>query len=124
MTIPNDSNGGSFKGTKAKLTNGKGVMKIKFGTKIHLLMQWMKVSTAKWQQFAQWYNGDDSILLSSPFKPDPTKCKVVTLNCNKDNNKELVGRHKVQLRIIDQLILHVLKNHHHLHLQVFPCSQE
>jgi hypothetical protein len=36
---------------------------------------------------------------------------VVALNCNEDNNKGLVRRHKVQLRIINQLILHVLKNH-------------
>jgi hypothetical protein len=110
MTVPIDGDG-SFDGTKAKLPNGKDAMKIEFGTKVHLLPQWTKVSTTKCQQFAQWYNGDDSMLLSSPFEPDPTKRKVVALNCNTDNNKGLVRRHKVQLRIIDQLILHVLKNH-------------
>jgi hypothetical protein len=110
VTIPIDGDG-LFNGTKAKLANGKDTMKIEFGTKVHLLTQWTKVSITKCQQFVQWYNGDDSMLLSSPFEPDPTKRKVVTLNCNEDNNKGLICHHKVQLRIIDQLILHVLKNH-------------
>jgi hypothetical protein len=110
MTVPFDGDG-LFNGTKAKLANGNIAMKIEFGTKVHLLTQWTKVSTAKCQQFAQWYNWDNSMLLSSPFEPDPTKRKVVALNCNEDNNKGLIHRHKVQLRIIDQLNLHVLKNH-------------
>ena len=38
-------------------------------------------------------------------------CKVVALNCNDNSNKGLVRRYKIQLCIIDQLILHVLKNH-------------
>jgi hypothetical protein len=59
MTVPIDGDG-SFDGTKAKLANGEDAMKIKFGTKVHLLTQWMKVSTAKCQQFAQWSNKDDS----------------------------------------------------------------
>jgi hypothetical protein len=110
MTVPINGNG-SFGGTKAKLTNGKDAMKIEFGTKVPLLTQWTKVPTSKCQQFAQWFNGDNSVLLSFPFETDPTKCKVGTLNCNKDNNKGLVHHHKVQLHIIDQLILHDLKNH-------------
>ena len=59
----------------------------------------------------QWYNGANSVLLTDAFREDPTKCKVVALDCNKDNNKGLVHQHKVQLCIINQLILHVLKNH-------------
>jgi hypothetical protein len=37
--------------------------------------------------------------------------KVVRLDCSPTDNIGLVRRFKVQLRIIDQLILHVLKNH-------------
>jgi hypothetical protein len=48
MTVPIDDNG-LFNGTKAKLANGKDVMKIEFGTKVHLLTQWTKVSTSKCQ---------------------------------------------------------------------------
>jgi hypothetical protein len=88
MTIPIDGDG-LFDGTKAKLTNGKDAMNIKFGTKVHLLTQWTKVSTAKCQQFAQWYNGDNSMLLNSLFELDPTKRKVVALNCNEDTTKGL-----------------------------------
>jgi hypothetical protein len=110
MTVP-ISGDGVFDGTTAKLANGKDAMKINFSDKHHLLTQWTKVPNAKCQQFAQWYNGDDSIHLDSPFKADPTKRKVIALNCNDKDNKGLVCRYKVQLCIIDQLILHVLKNH-------------
>jgi hypothetical protein len=110
ITLPTNGDG-LFDGAKAKLANGEVAMKIEFGTKVHLLTQWTKVSTSECQQFVQWFNGDDSVFLSSPFEIDPMKCKVVALNCNEDNNKGLVCRNKVQLRIIDQLILHILKNH-------------
>jgi hypothetical protein len=36
---------------------------------------------------------------------------MVAFDCNEDNNKGLVRQQKIQLRIIDQLILHVFKNH-------------
>ncbi len=52
ITVP-ISGDGAFDGTTAKLANGKDVMKINFGDKHHLLMQWTKVPTAKCQQFAQ-----------------------------------------------------------------------
>ncbi len=110
MTVPISGNG-AFDGTMAKLTNGEDTMKINFDDKHHLLTQWTKVPTAKCQQFVQWYNRDDSIRLDFPFKADPTKRKVLALNCNGKDNKGIVHHHKVQLRIIDQLILHILKNH-------------
>jgi len=56
-------------------------------------------------------NGDNSVMLSDVFEADPVNCKVVALNCNDNSNKGLVRRYKIQLCIIDQLILHVLKNH-------------
>ena len=102
---------GLFDGTKDKLANDKKTMKVTITKRVNLLTQWTKVPTAKCQQFAQWYNSTDSVLLTDAFEEDPTKRKVVALDCNKDNNNELVRRHKIQLCIINQLILHVLKNH-------------
>ena len=90
---------------------GEETMKATMTKRVNLLTQWSKVPTAKCQQFAQWYNSANSVLLTDAFEEDPTKRKVGTLDCNKDNNKGLVRQHKVQLRIINQLILHVLKNH-------------
>ena len=102
---------GLFDGTKDKLANGEEMMKIVVTEKVNLLTQWTKVSTAKCQQFAQWYNGDDTVLLADVFQADPASCKVVALDCNNNTNKGLVRRHKIQLCIVNQLILHVLKNH-------------
>jgi hypothetical protein len=102
---------GSFNSTKDKLANGKEMIKLKVTEKVNLLKQWTRVPTAKCQQFAQWYNGGDSLLLTDAFKADPASCKVVALDCNNNTNKGLVRRYKIQLCIVDQLILHVLKNH-------------
>jgi hypothetical protein len=86
-------------------------MKVDLQNCTNLLMQWTKVPTKKCQQFAEWSNSADSMTLNAPFKSNPTLCKVIALNCNDDTNKGLVRCYKVQLRIINQLILHVLKNH-------------
>jgi len=102
---------GLFDSTKDKLANGEETMKVTITEKVNLLTQWTKVPTTKCQQFAQWYNGDDTVLLIDAFQPDPPSRKVVALNCNDNTNKGLVRRYKIQLRIVDQLILHVLKNH-------------
>ena len=102
---------GSFAGTKDKLANSEETMKVEFTEKVNLLTHWTKVPTAKCQQFAQWYNGDDIVLLSEVFEMDPANCKVVALDCNDNSNKRLIRHYKIQLCIIDQLILHVLKNH-------------
>ena len=99
---------GSFDGTKDKLANGKETMKLKVTEKNNLLMQWTRVSMAKCQQFAQWYNKGDSVLLTDAFEADPASRKVVALDCNNNSNKGLVCRYKIQLRIVDQMILHVL----------------
>jgi hypothetical protein len=110
MSAPTKGDG-SFDQNKDRLANGDKTMKVTITRRVNLLTQWTKVSTAKCQQFVQWYNGANDVLLTNPFQQDPTQHKVVALNCNEDNNKGLVRRHKVQLRIINQLILHVLKNH-------------
>ena len=110
MSVPTTGDG-SFDGTKDKLVNGEETMKVAITERVNLLTQWTKVPTVKCQQFPQWYNDVDSVLLTDAFKEGPTKRKVVALDCNEDNNKGLVRRHKIQLRIINQLILHALKNH-------------
>ncbi len=110
MSVPTKGDG-PFDQNKDRLANGDNTMKVTITRRVNLLMQWTKVSTAKCQQFAQWYNGANDVLLTNPFQQDSAQCKVVALICNEDNNKGLVRRHKVQLRIINQLILHVLKNH-------------
>jgi hypothetical protein len=110
MSVPTKGDG-SFDQHKDRLANSDETMKVMIIRRVNLLTQWTKVSTAKCQQFAQWYNGADDVLLTDPFQQDPTQRNVVALNCNEVNNKGLIHHHKVQLRIIDQLILHVLKNH-------------
>ena len=110
MSVPTAGDS-SFDGTNDRLANSEETMKVTITERVNLLTQWTKVPTAKCQQFVQWYNGANSVLLTNAFKEDPAKCKMVALDCNKDNNKGLVRRHKVQLCIINQLILHVFKNH-------------
>ena len=110
MSVPTVGDG-LFDGTKDKLANGEETMKVAITERVNLLTLWTKVPTVKCKQFAQWYISTDSVLLTDAFEEDPTKGKVVALDCNEDNNRGLVRRHKIQLCIIDQLILHVLKNH-------------
>ena len=110
LSVPVEGDG-SFNQDKDRLANGEEAMKVSITKKVNLLTQWTKVSTARCQQFAQWYYGADAILLTDVFEADPAQRTVAQLNVNKDNNKGLVRRYKIQLRILDQLILHVLRNH-------------
>ena len=89
MSVP-IAGDGLFDGTKDKLANGEETTKMAITDRVNLLTHWTKVPTVKCQQFAQWYNGADSILLTDAIKEDPTKRKVVALDCNEDNNKGLV----------------------------------
>ena len=85
-------------------------MRINFLLRHDLLTKWTLVPLKACQQFAQWFNGDDAMRLDTPFAPHLSR-KVVSLDCNAAGNIGLVRRFKVQLRIIDQLVLNVLKNH-------------
>ena len=102
---------GSFDETTTTHSNGAVAMKVDLRDRVDLLLQWTKVSTLRCQQFAQWFNGADDMLLDAPFEKDSSKRRVVALDCNDATNKGIVRRYKVQLRIIDQLVFHVLKNH-------------
>jgi hypothetical protein len=110
MSVPIDGTG-AYNDKSNKLANGDKAMKVAFGTRAHLLTQLTKVITAKCQQFAQWFNGNDLVKLDAPFQTNVTQHKYVALNCNAKNNYSLIRWYKVQLRIIDQLIVHVLNNH-------------
>ncbi len=110
MSVPLAGNS-TYDNTSNQLGNGDVTMKVYLKNCVNLLTQWTNVTTAKCQQFAQWYNDADSMTLDAPSESDPTLRKVIALNCNNDSNKGLVCCYKVQLRIINQLILHVLKSH-------------
>jgi hypothetical protein len=110
MSVPINGTG-AYNNKSDKLANGDEAMKVAFGTRAHLLMQWTEVTTAKCQQFAQWFNGNDLVKLDTPIQTDVTQRKVAALDCNPKNNYGLVRQFEIQLRIIDQLILQVLKNH-------------
>jgi hypothetical protein len=110
MSVPLEGDG-SYNDAANTLTNGNITMKVNLKNCVNLLMQWTKVSTKHCQQFVQWFNGGKAVKLDDEFKSNPKLRRVITLDCKDAVNKGLVRCYKVQLRIIDQLILHVLKNH-------------
>ena len=67
----------SFDKNSTTLGNGEEPMKVNLKNRVNLLLQWMKVSTLRCQQFAQWYNGADNMLLNAPFKLDPAKLRLL-----------------------------------------------
>jgi hypothetical protein len=109
MSVPIDGDG-TFDKNVSKLASGEEVMKVNFRTCIDLLTKWTQVSTDACQRFAQWYNGDDSMQLDAVFG-DKDNHSAVPLDCSSSNNISLICQYKVQLRITDQLVLHVPKNH-------------
>ena len=109
MSVPIDGDG-AFDKNSTSLSGGETVMKVNFLTRVDLLTHWTKVSTDHCQCFVQWFNRADDMKLDAPFG-EAVDQKVVRLDCSPTDNIGLVRRFKVQLRIIDQLILHVLKNH-------------
>ncbi len=110
MSVPLEGDG-SYDNTANTLANGNITMKVNLKNRVNLLTQWTKVSTKCCQHFAQWFNGSNMVKLDDEFERNPELRRVIALDCNDTTNKSLVCRYKVQLRIIDQLILHVLKNH-------------
>jgi hypothetical protein len=65
---------GSFNDTTTAHSNGAVAMKVDLWDRVNLLLQWTKVSTLRCQQFAQWFNGADDMLLDAPFEKDSSKC--------------------------------------------------
>ena len=98
---------GLFDKTTTTLSGGKTVMKVNMTSRIDLLMHWTQVSTDHCQRYTQWFNGADDMTLDAPFGGTIDRT-VVRLDCSPTDNIGLVRGYKVQLRIIDQLVLHVL----------------
>ena len=109
MCVPVEGDG-FFNATSNTLANGKQVMRINFLQRHDLLTKWTLVPVKACQQFAQWFNGYDAMRLDTPFANYLSR-KEVSLNCNAAGNVGLVCCYKIQLRIINQLVLNVLKNH-------------
>ncbi len=110
MSVPLEGDG-TYDDTVNTLANGDVTMKVNLRNHVNLLTQWTKVSTKCCQQFAQWFNGNNAVKLDDKFESDPKLCRVIALDWNNATKKGLVCRYKVQLHIINQLILHLLKNH-------------
>jgi hypothetical protein len=110
MSVPLEGDG-TYNNTANTLANGDVTMKVNLRNCVNLLTQWTKVSTKRCQQFAQWFNGGNMVKPDDKFKSNPKLRRVIALNCNDAANKGLVHHHKVQPRIINQLIFHVLTNH-------------
>ena len=109
MTVPINGDG-IFDKNSTSLYGGETVMKVNFLTRINMLTHWTKVSTNHCQHFVQWFNEANDMKLDAPFG-EAISQKVVHLNCSPTDNIGLVRSYKVQLRIINQLVLHFLKNH-------------
>jgi hypothetical protein len=109
MCVPVDGDG-QFDCTTNTLANGEQVMRINFLQRHDLLTKWTLVPVKACQKFAQWFNGNDAMRLDTPFANHLSR-KVVSLNCNAAGKVRLVCRFKVQLCIINKLVLNVLKNH-------------
>jgi hypothetical protein len=95
VSIPISGNG-LFGPASATLSNGKPVMSVNITAQLNVLQQWMSVSLLAW--------------LDVPFAP-PDNCLVVTINPNAANNLGLVCRYKIQLCILNKLVLLTIRNH-------------
>ena len=104
MSVPTAGEG-SFDGTKDKLANGEETMKVAITDRVNLVTHWTKVPTVKCQQFAQWYNDANSVVLTNAFKEDLIATKTTTRDLSANT------RFSFTSSVINQLILHVLKNH-------------
>jgi hypothetical protein len=94
---------GHFDSTMNTLAKGKPL-------RHDLLTRWTLVLVKACKHFAKWFNGNNTMWLDMPFA-DHTTQKVVSLDCKAAGNVGHVCCYKVQLRIINQLVLYVLKNH-------------
>jgi hypothetical protein len=104
------SGDGLFGPASAILSNGKPVMSVNITTRAIFLCQWTSVLLLACQRYAQWFYGGDTQQLDAPFAP-PNNCLVVAINPNAPNNLGLVRRYKIQLHILDKLVLLTIRNH-------------
>jgi hypothetical protein len=96
--------------TSATLSNGEPVMSVNIMAWANVLWQWTSVSLLACQCYAQWFYGGNTQRLDVPFAP-PASRLVVAINLNAPDNPGLVRRYKIQIQILDKLVLLTIRNH-------------
>ncbi len=109
VSVPLSGNG-LFGPASATLSNGKPVMSVNITAQANVLCQWMSVLLLACQHYPQWFYGGDTQQLDAPFAP-PDNRLVVAIDPNAPDNLGLVGCYKIQLCILDKLILLTIRNH-------------
>jgi hypothetical protein len=109
VSVPLSGNG-LFGPASATLSNGEPVMSVNITAQANVLRQWTSVSLPACQRYAQWFYGGDTQQLNAPFAP-PENRLVIAIDPNAPNNLGLVCCYKIQLRILDKLVLLTIRNH-------------
>jgi hypothetical protein len=104
------SGDGLFGPASATLSNGEPVMPVNITAQSNVCWQWTSVSLLACQCYAQWFYGSNAQWLNFPLTP-PDNCLVVAINPNAANNLGLVCCYKIQLHILDKLVLLTIRNH-------------
>jgi hypothetical protein len=85
-------------------------MSVNITTQSNVLQQWTSISLLTCQCYAQWFYGSNAQRLDVPFVP-PGDCLVVAIDPNAAVNLGLVHHYKIQLCILDKLVLLTIRNH-------------
>jgi hypothetical protein len=109
VNVPLSGNG-LFGPASATLSNGEPVMSVNITAQANVIRQWTSVLLLACQRYAQWFYGGDTQQLDAPFA-SPDNCLVVAIDLNAPDNLRLVRRYKIQLRILDKLVLLTIRNH-------------
>jgi hypothetical protein len=109
VSVPLSGNG-LFGPTSATLSNGKPVISVNITAQANVLCLWTSVSLLACQRYAQWFYGGNTQQLDAPFAP-PDNCLVVAIDPNAPNSLGLVPHYKIQLCILDKLVLLTIRNH-------------
>ncbi len=99
-----------FGPASATLTNGEPVMSVNITAQANVLCQWTSILLLACQRYAQWFYGGDTQQLDASFAP-PDNRLVIAINPNAPNNHGLVRCYKIQLCILDKLVLLTIRNH-------------
>ncbi len=109
FSVPISSNG-LFGPASATLSNGKPIMSVNITAQLNVLWQWRSVSLLACQCYAQWFYGGNAQRLDVPFAP-PDNCLVFAINPNAADNLGLICHYKIQLCILNKLVLLTIRNH-------------
>jgi hypothetical protein len=109
ISVPISSDG-LFGPASATLSNGELVMSVNITARSNILRQWTSIPLLACQCYVQWFYGGNAQRLDVPFAP-PNACLVVAIDPNAPDNFGLVHRYKIQLCILDKLVLLTIRNH-------------